>query len=56
MNCRLPGGQPWPGDPNAVVLYDYETMTIHNQVHILLRFVPGTDCPYLEKLTRAECN
>ncbi len=51
----IPGEQPWSGDPNAVILYDYEAMTIHNQVHILLRFVPGIDCPYLGELTRAEC-
>ncbi len=38
----LLGEQPWPGDRNAVVLYDYEAMTIHSQAYILLRFVRKT--------------
>ncbi len=37
-----PGGQPWSEDPNAVVLYGCEAMTIHNQAHILLIFVQKT--------------
>jgi len=52
----MKGERPWSGDPNAVVLYDSEAMIIHNQVHTLLRYAPRIECPYLEELTRAECN